>query len=327
MVFLFRDKSIINIFFLIVLSVVIHAHLLALPPQVFIGENDGVISLLLRQYLLGQSSTVLVLIYQAIIVLQAIRLNMAMTDFRMFQSTNYTTAMTYVLLSGFITQWCGISAALISNSLVLWVFIKLSRLYNNPSPRTLLFNIGLLVTLMSIAYHPTAILFLVVLFALAVVRPFHIAEWLVLLMGIIIPFYFLAAYLFLNGSLPNIITYLPILKWHLPLVQIDEWLLASFIYLFIALILGLFYWQKYNNRLVIQIRKNWSVMMVLLLILMPVPFIFFGAGVESAILSLIPLTAFITNAYGYPRRFFIPNLLFWLGVVLIVHNNWIFFKK
>jgi hypothetical protein len=110
-------------------------------------------------------------------------------------------------------------------------------------------------------------------------------------------------------------------------VQIDEWLLASFIYLFIALILGLFYWQKYNNRLVIQIRKNWSVMMVLLLILMPVPFIFFGAGVESAILSLIPLTAFITNAYGYPRRFFIPNLLFWLGVVLIVHNNWIFFKK
>ena len=327
MVFLFRDKSIINVFFLIVLSVVVHAHLFLLPPQLFIGENDGMISLLLRQYLLALPSTALVLIYQAIIVLQAIRLNMVMSDFRMFQSTNYTTAMTYVLLSGFIIQWCGISSALISNSLVLWVFIKLSRLYNNPSPRTLLFNIGLLVALMSIAYHPTAILVLVVLFALAVVRPFHIAEWLVLLMGIIIPFYFLAAYLFLNDSLSNIMGYLPMMKLHLPLLQIDEWLMAALIYLFIALLFGLFFWQKYNNRLVIQIRKNWSVMMVLLLILLPVPFIFFGAGIESAILSLIPLTAFITNAYGYPKRFFIPNLLFWLGVVLIVHNNWIFFKK
>jgi hypothetical protein len=117
------------------------------------------------------------------------------------------------------------------------------------------------------------------------------------------------------------------MKIHLPLVKTDEWFMAGFVYLFVALVFGLFYWQKYNNRLVIQIRKNWSVMMVLLLILLPVPFIFIGAGVESAILSLIPLTAFITNAYGYPKRFFIPNLLFWLGVVLIVHNNWIFFKK
>ncbi len=327
MVFLFRDKSIINIFFLIVLSVVVHAHLFVLPPQVFIGENDGVISVLLNKYLIGQSATVLTLVYQSIIILQAIRLNMVMSDFRMFQSTNYTTAMTYVLLSGFITQWCGISAALICNSLVLWVFIKLSRLYNNPSPRTLLFNIGLLVALMTMAYHPTAILVLVVLFALAVVRPFQIAEWLVLLMGIIIPFYFLSAYLFLNDSLGNLVRYLPMMKLHLPILQIDEWLLAGLIYLLLAIIFGLFYWQKYNNRLVIQIRKNWSVMMVLLLILLPVPFIFFGAGIESAILSLIPLTAFITNAYGYPKRFLIPNLLFWLGIVLIVHNNWIFLKK
>jgi hypothetical protein len=326
-VFIFRDKSIINIFFLVILSIAIHAQLFINDPVLIVNNNDGFISILLSNYLKNISPTILFIVYQLIILIQAIRLNMVLTDFRMFQSTNFITAMTYLLFTGIISQWSSISAALISNSLVLWIFILLSRLYNNQSPRTLLFNIGMLVSLTILAYHPTAILIMVVLFALAVVRPFRIVEWILLLMGILLPYYFLTAYLFLNDQLKTIFNYSPILKLHYPVSHPDIWLWINLGYLLVTLLIGMVYWQRYNNRMVMQIRKNWSVMLVLLLILMIAPFIFDGAGMDTAILSLIPLSAFVANAYGYPKRLFLPNLIFWLAIILIVHNNWELIKK
>lgn len=327
MVFLFRDKSIINIFFLVLLSIVIHAHLFMATPILLVNKTDGILSILLSNYLTNSSPTILFIVYQIIIVLQAVRLNMVLTDFRMFQSTNYTTAMTYILLTGMISEWSSISAALISNSLVLWIFILLSRLYNNQTPRTLLFNIGLLVSLTIIAYHPTAILIMVVLFALAVVRPFRPAEWILLLMGIMVPYYFLGSYLFLNDQLATIRQYLPILHLHFPVAHPNQWLWISLGYLLLILLAGIFYWQQFINRMVIQIRKNWGVMMVLLLILVIAPFVFVGGGMDTAILCLIPLSAFVSNAFGYPKRLLLPNILFWLAMILVVHNNWELIKK
>ncbi len=327
MIFIFRDKSIVNIFFLIILCISVHAQLFINDPVLIVNKNDGFISILLADFLTNISSTILFIVFQLIILIQAIRLNMVLTDFRMYQSTNYITAMTYILFTGMINQWNSISAALISNSLVLWIFILLSRLYNNQNPRTLLFNIGMLVSLTIMAYHPTAILIMVVLFALAVVRPFRIVEWILLLMGILLPYYFLASYLFLNNQIKTFTHYLPILKLQYPVLQTDLWMWINIGYLFIALIAGMIYWQRYNNRLVMQIRKNWSVMLVLLLILVIAPFLFDGAGMDTAILCLIPLSAFVANAFGYPRRLILPNLLFWLGILLVVHNNWALIKK
>ncbi len=327
MVFIFRDKSIINIFFLILLSIAVHAQLFINAPILMVNNNDGFISMLLAKYLTDISPTFLFIAYQLIILLQAIRLNMVLSDFRMFQSTNYITAMTYILFTGMISQWSSISAALISNSLVLWIFILLSRLYNNQSPRTLLFNIGMLVSLTILAYHPTAILIMVVLFALAVVRPFRIVEWILLLLGVLLPYYFLTAFLFLNDQIKTILNYSPIFHLHYPILHPNLWVWINLAYLMMVLLIGLYYWQRYNNRMVMQIRKNWSVMLVLLLILVIAPFLFEGAGMDTAILSLIPLSAFVANAYGYPKRLFLPNLMFWAGVVLIVHNNWELIKK
>ncbi len=168
---------------------------------------------------------------------------------------------------------------------------------------------------------------MVVLFALAVVRPFRVAEWILLLMGVLLPYYFLTAYLFLNNQLATIIQYTPIVQFHFPVLHPNQWLWINLGFLFLALIIGIIYWQKFINRMVIQIRKNWSIMIVLLLILVIAPFVFAGAGMDTAILCLIPFSAFVANAFGYPKRLFVPNLIFWLAILLVVHNNWELIKK
>ena len=324
MVFLFRDKSIINIFFLVILSIGVHVHFFMDAPLVVTNYNDGVFSYFLREYVAGLSPTVLFILYHVVILVQAIRLNLVLSDLRMFQTNSYTPAMAYILLSGMLTQWCSISPALIANFLLIWLFIKLCRLYNHPSPKTLLFNIGFIVGLSMVSYHPTAILILVVLFALAVIRPFKLAEWLILLMGILVPYYFLAAGLFLNNELNTFTSYLPYLQWNLPPAHWDIPLIVSLSVLFVVLVAGLYYWQVSTKRMVIQVRKDWGAMMVMLLILLPIPFIFLHAGIESAFMSLVPLGAFAGNAFSYPRRLVLPNILFWLCTRVIIYHNWWF---
>lgn len=329
MVFLFRDKSFINVFFLAILSIGVHFHFLIESPLIDTnsGTNDGLLSLILDRYILSLPASIRFLLYHALILVQAIRLNMAMNELRMYPSNSFVPAMTYVLLTAVIPQWCAISPALVTNSLVIWIFIKLSRLYNHPSPKTLLFNTGLIAGLSVICYHPMAILVGVVLFALAVVRPFRLAEWLVLLIGVGLPYYFVLSVLFLTDRLPAIASMLPDFYLGLPAGSNDKWLLLGLGYLVVALLLGLFFWQVSIGRMVIQIRKNWGVMMVMLLTLLPVPFIFQLGGLESGLLSLVPVCAFAANAFANPRRMGLPNLLFILAVAVIAINNWQLLKN
>lgn len=327
MVFLFRDKSIINIFFLVILSIGVHLHFFVHAPLVYFNGNDGVFSTLLQQYVAGLPDTVLFVMYHMVVLVQAIRLNMVLNDHRMFQQNSYTTAMAYIMLSGILTQWCSLSSALMANFLLMWLFIKLSRLYNHPSPKTLLFNTGLIVGLTVVCYHPTAILILVVMFALAVVRPFHLAEWLVLLMGILLPYYFLFSWLFVTDRTSQFSSFLPSLQLTLPLPHWSAPLIVSLSVLFIIMMAGLYYWQLSSSRIVIQIRKNWGVMAVMLFILLPIPFLFLHAGIESGWLALVPLGSFAGIAFAYPRRLLFPNILFWLAAAIIIYNNWWFMFK
>ncbi|HVZ24551.1 MAG TPA: DUF6427 family protein [Sediminibacterium sp.] len=326
MVFLFRDTAISNLFLLLLLCMGVHLHCFFTTVPVWYG-NDGIISLLIQKYVVGLSPTLLFILYQAMILIPAIRLNMVLNDQRMFVSGNFTTAMAYVILSGILPEWCGISAVLPANLLLIWLFIKLCRLYNHPSPKTLLFNIGLIVGITVLLYHPTEVLIGVVLFALAVVRPFRIAEWLILLMGILLPYYFLAAWLFLEDNLGVFGQYLPLAHWHLPVSSWNIALIIQLSLLALMILLGLYFWQVSSNRMVIQIRKNWNVMAVMLLLLLTIPFLFRQPGMNAALMCLVPIAAFAGNTFSYPRKLLLPNFIFWLTIAVLVFNNWILLKN
>jgi len=326
-VFLFRDNSLVVLVLLLLLSLGVHAHFFVIPPMLSTGD-DGMLSTLLRRFLSHTPAWALIWIYHGLILLQAIQLNLLLNNLKMLHTNAFTTAMAYILFTGFFPEWSVLSPALIANSLVMLVFTMLTKLYNHGSPKSLLFNTGLLISLAVMAYHPTAIMVLVVLFALAVVRPFRPAEWVVLLMGIILPYYFLGSALFLTNQLEAINDYLPDIGFFLEVVKgADEWYWGAVALFCLIVLNGFYHWQWQNARMVIQIRKSWSVLIVMLILLLPVPLIFNGADIHAAILLLVPAAAFASCGFLYPKRLLIPNLLFWLAVVIIVHNNWVLVKN
>jgi hypothetical protein len=112
-----------------------------------------------------------------------------------------------------------------------------------------------------------------------------------------------------------------------PIKKVDAITWLGIAVLLITLIAGIFYNQENNGRMLLQIRKNWGVMLVLLILMLPIPFIFKNATLESAVLSLVPISALAANFYTYPKRLLIPNLLFWLSAAFLVYNNWLLVKK
>ena len=327
MVFLFRDKSIINVFLLVLLSTGVHLHFFISPPPAVFDLENGFFSWLIANYIQYWPAAAIFVLYHALVLSQAFRLNQVLNNLKMFPANNFLPAMTLVLLSGLFPIWCSVSPALLAGHLLIWLFARLARLFNHASPKTLLFNTGIVLGIAIICYHPFFILVVLVLFALAIVRPFNLNEWLVLLMGVMIPYYFVLAGGYLFENLLFFFTLLPNISWGLPIKMVDWYTAVSLSLLAIGVLFGLIYWQRFNGRLLMQIRKYWSVLLLMLLLLLALPFLVSKEGMSSAWLLMIPVSAFFSAAFSVPRRLIMPNLLFWLFVAQLVLHNWYFIKK
>ena len=132
---------------------------------------------------------------------QALTFNNLINDQRLMQRPNYLPAMSYLLITSMFSEWNVLSAPLVINTLLIWVWARMSNLYSSHNPKSTLFNIGMVIGLSTFFYFPSLAFSLLIVFALIVTRPFSLAEWIIAIMGIITPYYFLFAYLFLFNKL------------------------------------------------------------------------------------------------------------------------------
>lgn len=326
MVSLFREKYSASIFWLVMLSIALHTHFFVDPPSVVVHLQDGLVSDLLV-YLETLPEVLLMVLYHVLVLVQALRLNYVLNELRMFQRQAFTTAMAYVLLTALFPEWNNITPSLICNSLIIWLLHKMTQLYNSPNAKNIIFNIGLIAGSMVIFYHPTFPMLLLCFAAIAILRPFHLNEWFILLLGILTPFYFLLSGLYLKDKLGDVTSYLP--QWQVH-IRKPASLLASAITGGLLLLLwlsGLYIWNRYSSRMIIQVRKNWAVLLLAVLLLVPVGFLTYNNGWEAGLLSMVPLSAFASNVFLYPRKALVPALFFWALVVVYVYNNWALIKK
>ncbi len=208
----------------------------------------------------------ILLLYQSIVIIQALRLNYILNDARMFSKAALTTAMSYLLLTALLPAWNNLTPALLANSLLIWLVLRFIKLYNAPRPNGSIFNTGLLIGSTIILYHPAAALLVLAFFAVAILRPFRLSEWFVLLLGVITPFYWLLAIVFLYGHIQNWQYYLPKINMHILDPGNKITLLTTFITASVLIVGGIFYWQKNISRMIIHVRKNWSVLLLMLLL-------------------------------------------------------------
>ncbi len=254
---------------------------------------------------------------------QAVSFNQLLNNRKLMQKPNYLPAMSYLLITSFFSEWNILSAPLVINTLLIWVWAKMGSLYNNKHAKTTLFNIGIAIGICAFFYFPSLAFGLLVIFALLITRPPKIAEWIIALTGILTPWYFLFVWLFLTDKLYS---------FHLTGFQISQPLFVQnnagyigIIFLLIASIIGGFFVQSSLGKQVVQIRKNWELMVLYLLVALFIPFINIGHNFEYWILAAVPFSAFIGCAFFYPGIKWIPLVLHWIIVAFVIYME--YFKK
>ncbi len=249
---------------------------------------------------------------------QALQLNSLINKNRMMQRLNFLPAAAYLVITSLMPEWNRFSAPLLVNTLVLFIFAGLFRISNQYSIKGTVYNIGVAVGIGSFIFFPSIILFLWLIFALLVMRSVRLNEWLICLLGVTTPYYFYAAYLFFsdNWSWQQLLQPINIA---MPSPGQSLWLAIGSILLIIPFLIGGYFVQENLRKMLIQVRKNWSLMLIYLLFGLFIPFLNNTAeGFENWILIVVPFAAFHACTYLYPPQRWIPVVIFWLSITFIL---------
>ena len=315
----FKANNPLNTFLLFIYGLVLKFLFLSnthIPAE---KKTDGILFkelIILLRRIDGQLPFIYSLITYLLLFTQAVTFNKLITNQRLMQRSTHLVAMSYLLITSIFADWNTLSACLVINTLLIWVWAKINNLYNNnASAKTTLFYIGLIIGTGSFLYFPSIAFFLLIVFALLLTRPFNLAEWIIALVGIITPYYFFVAGLFLTDNLKKyriqqFTMGYPVFK--------NYWPLAASLLTVIIFLIGAYFVRANFKKQVVQVRKSWSLLLVYLIVAVLIAFINENHSFEYWILTAVPLSAFIASAFLYPSKKWFPALLYWIMMALVI---------
>jgi hypothetical protein len=319
----FRSNNSYNNFLLLLYGIFLKLPIFLHPKVPQPQQTDGFLYKVLLNWLapIGKGLPVIYpLIAFFLLYTQAVYFNKVVNDQRIMQRPHYLTGMSYLLISSLFMEWNVLSSPLIINSLLIWVWAKMSGLYNNQNPKSALFNIGIAIGFATFFYFPSLAFAALIIFGLALTRPFKLAEWVIALFGIITPYYFLLAIMFLTDKWKGY--HFPGFAVTYPVFNQTNWAYAAIFIVLFTSIIGIFFIQQNFRRQLIQARKSWNLTFLYLMVALFVPFVNATHTFDYWILCAVPVSAFSAAAFLYPSKNWFPLLLHWLMVGFVVAINY-----
>lgn len=320
MIGIFKQKTPANIFLLLAFGVLIKLPMFLHPRVVNAGTNDSTLYSTIIDFIrpFAQSNPIIYPVLAFLLLfLQALMLNGFINSQRMINQQSHLPGMAYLLVTSLLPEWNYFSAPLIVNTILLFVLSALFKTYNQASSKSSVFNIGLALGIASFLFFPAVSFIIWILLSLAIIRPFKLNEWLLCLLGLITPFYFYAVFLFISGqwSLKSI---WPHFSLNMPSVAQSAWLAGSAFLIVLPFLTGGYLVQDGLRRMLIQVRKGWSILLLFLLGAFFIPFVNTGNNFESWVLAAIPFAAFHACTYLFSSFRIFPITIFWISVVFVL---------
>jgi Family of unknown function (DUF6427) len=315
---IFKANNPYNNFLLFVYGLLLKLPMFLHPYSPIAQQPDGFFYRILLKWLQPAGNS-FPMIYPMIAFLllftQAITLNKVVSAQRLFNKTHYLTAMSYLLITSLFSEWYHLSAPLIINSLLIWVLSELCKLNNNPNPKSILFNIGIVTGLATFFYFPSIAFSLLVIVGLAITRPFKLPEWLMVLLGILTPYYFMFSWLYLKDRIKDY--RLPEVGVTVPMLRGSTWAYIAIVLIFLTMVVGIFFIQFHMRRQLVQTRKSWGLVFLYLIVSLFVPFLNETDNFDYWILAAIPISIITAAGFLYPERKWFPFVAQW-GLVALV---------
>ncbi|HRX94460.1 MAG TPA: DUF6427 family protein [Chitinophagaceae bacterium] len=320
MIAIFKQKTPGNILVLLVFGILLKLPMFTDPHvPVIKPENGSLFNWFLG--LLNNNSNTGQMTYPIIafgfLFLQAIMLTRFINEQRMTSKATYFPGMAYMLITSLFPEWNYLSAPLIINTILVFILSGLFKIHHQENAKGTIYNIGLAMGFAAFIFFPSVTFIFWILMAMLVMRPFRINEWVICIVGLLTPFYFYGVYLFITDqwSWANL---LPEFVIGFPVVEQSAWLAGSVFLIIIPFLSGGYHTQDNLRRMLIQVRKGWSLILLYLLGAVFIPFVNNSDSFENWVMAAIPFAAFHASAYLYTSMRWFSTLLFWVTVLFII---------
>ncbi len=322
---IFRNYNPYSVIVLFLLALFLKMATLIHPEAVFVVNQNQILWLKLSgffQTILGGSPFLITFFAICNLFGQAIFLNQIGNRHHLFPKSNYLPALTYILVTSLFKDWNYLSAALISNWLLLFMLSSMLKLYATADSSKQIFNIGCFISLAAMLIFPNIFFIALLLLALGILRPFKAAEWMVALLGILTPFYFLAGILFLTDDLPMLKKAISI-GFTIP-KKLDHpaVIIAAFSMLVLMIVFGIYYLNNFMSRMLFQNKKWWWVILAGFFISLVVGTFTVAKGYSQWMAVLVPGSFIMANAWFEERKKWITTVLFYLFVAVVIFAQW-----
>lgn len=253
--------------------------------------------------------------------LQASLLNRIANSVKLFPRPNFLVGMSFLLVTSLLPEWNQFSSTLLVNFLLIWIWYGMVGWYNNNKPLSAIFNTSLLVGILPLLYSPSIGFIVMVVLGVIITRPMRIGEWLVAAVGFLVPYYFLMVVLFLTDNLqPGGL--LPKISFHLPRLPESLWVTGGMLLMVVPFLVGGYFVQDNLNKMLIQVRKNWSLLLSVMLVGLIIILVNPGNTYQHWMLSCVPIACFHAATYYYPDKKAFPLILHWLVFAFCIVVNY-----
>jgi len=317
---LFRNNSPFTVIILLILAILLKVKVLLHPvmPVVYNADFFFVFINHLLNGLFHNNAFAFAACAVLLMFFQAIYLNSICIRRKLFIRSTFFPALAYLLLSSVYGPWNQFNPSLLVNWCLLGAFDVILGFSQSAHPRKHIFNAGFLLGLAALIHFPAILFAFILVISIFMLRPFHLAETVVAVMGFVTPFYFLVSTLYLSDQMPLIWPWLHLIaakNSFFGMTGFVIWVLIGFALLISC---GLYATNLQMPKSSIYNRRNWGVIVISFIITVITAF-FSGFTLQSAWLIIIPCAAFIM-AMGLSNEKIkgFSNFVFYFALIFIL---------
>ncbi len=252
-----------------------------------------------------------------LILAQAFLLNRISNQLRLFPKPNYLVAISYLIIGSLVPHWYHFNAALVASTIIIWSFNEVIKLQMFSDVKGRLFNIGMAIGCCLFIFPPS-IVFLIIIFAgLVLFKPFRLNEWLIVLIGVLVPTYFYYSWQFLNyGSLAH---RLPKFMFHLPFEELNNVKLTIMLAFAVHVVGGFLYTQQNLRKQLVQTRNAWKLTYIYLVLSVVLFFITTAFNQFDQLFIVAPMALLAAAFHFYLPKKWMSNLFHILMLIFAIY--------
>ena len=281
-----------------------------------VSNNTSIIYSYIEKYFfsLHDQSSGLRILNIILLLAESLYLNKLVNDHRLMEKPGFVPAMTFLLIQALLPYRIDTFFVLI-NGLLLVVLKLLIVIYKQERPSNNLIGAGFTVGLLAAMNNGYWTIYIWLVTALFIMRPASSKEWLISTLGFIMPFYFILSWEYLNDQL-NLKQFFTDFGVVFSIPHYTPFIWVKIAVISILPLLGLWIYSPTIGKLVIQNRKTYLIVFILILVIFSIIGLKFGILAREIMFMLTPASLLIAPIFLSFKKEFIPNLLFFLLIAL-----------